>query len=137
MLFTKASEYALLSMIYIAKNGCECDITTISKELKIPKSFLAKIFQNLAKDGILISQKGAKGGFLLVKKTSEISLKSIIQSAEKKDNLVFECSKSRCDCPSNKGEFCQIWDVFSFLQNSVDNFLNNITLENIIKKDFM
>lgn len=137
MLFTKASEYALLSMIYIAKNGKECDIKTISKELKISKSFLAKIFQNLAKDGILISQKGAKGGFLLIKKPSEISLKSIIQSAEKKTNFIFECSQNRCDCPSNRGENCQIWDIFSHLQIKLDKFLDEITLENIMQRNFL
>ena len=53
MLFTKASEYALLSLILISQKSSPVDVDTISNELKISKSFLAKILQNLAKDGVL------------------------------------------------------------------------------------
>jgi len=63
MLFTKASEYALLSLILISQKSSPVDVDTISNELKISKSFLAKILQNLAKDGVLKSFKGANGGF--------------------------------------------------------------------------
>ena len=49
MLFTKASEYALVAMICIAKKSGSCDVDTLANELGIPKSFLAKILQNLAK----------------------------------------------------------------------------------------
>ena len=65
MLFTKASEYALLSLILISQKSSPVDVDTISNELKISKSFLAKILQNLAKDGVLKSFKGANGGFAL------------------------------------------------------------------------
>lgn len=62
MLLTKASEYALLSLIYISSKSTPCDVDTMATELEIPKSFLAKILQNLARDGLLHSYKGAKGG---------------------------------------------------------------------------
>lgn len=93
MLFTKASEYALLSLIHIAKSQEPQDVDTMSSVLDIPKSFLAKILQALAKDALLKSYKGAKGGFMLVKKPSEYTLKEIINSVEKKSINVFECSK--------------------------------------------
>lgn len=134
MLFTKASEYALLSMIFIARNKEPVGVDTISNELKIPKSFLAKILQDLARDGILQSFKGAKGGFLLAKKPLEISLNEIVQSAEKKQNSIFECSNNRASCPLNKGEICEIWHIFSGIQNKVDAILDNFTLENFIKE---
>jgi DNA-binding IscR family transcriptional regulator len=43
MLMTKASEYALLSLIVLAKAGHAMDADTLSRELDISKSFLAKI----------------------------------------------------------------------------------------------
>lgn len=134
MLFTKASEYALISMIYIATKDDSVDVDKISNELGIPKSFLAKILQSLAKNGLLNSYKGAKGGFTLTKKPSEIPLNAIINGAEKKPTSVFECSNSRQDCPSNKGEFCQIWHIFNALQIEVDEFLDKITLQDLINK---
>ncbi|EAH7329047.1 transcriptional regulator, partial [Campylobacter jejuni] len=53
MLFTKASEYALLSLIYISQKETPQDVDSLALELDIPKSFLAKILQTLAKDGLL------------------------------------------------------------------------------------
>jgi len=48
MLLTKASEYALLSLILISKEDYPIDVDTLSKKLNISKSFLAKILQSLA-----------------------------------------------------------------------------------------
>lgn len=92
MLFTKASEYALLSLIYIAHKENPQDVDSLALELNIPKSFLAKILQTLAKDNLLKSFKGAKGGFALIKEPSQYSIKEIVNSAEKKEVSVFECS---------------------------------------------
>ncbi len=81
MLFTKASEYALLSLILISQKSSPVDVDTISNELKISKSFLAKILQNLAKEQILKSYKGANGGFALQADPQNISIKTIIECA--------------------------------------------------------
>ena len=102
--------------------------------LEISKSFLAKILQNLAREGILVSFKGANGGFMLAQKPEEISIKRIIESAEKRKMAVFECSISADSCASSKGGMCQIWPMFSVLQSKIDDFLDTITLANIIKK---
>ena len=134
MLLTKASEYALLSLIYIAQKDAPSDVDTMSGELDISKSFLAKILQNLAREGILVSFKGANGGFMLAQKPEEISIKRIIESAEKRKTAVFECSISADSCASCKGGMCQIWPMFSALQSKIDDFLDTITLANIIKK---
>ncbi|ANE36119.1 transcriptional regulator, BadM/Rrf2 family [Campylobacter iguaniorum] len=134
MLFTKASEYALLSLIFLSHSNSPKDVDTMSNELQISKSFLAKILQNLAKEGILNSFKGANGGFVLADKPSNISIRRILESAEKRKAYVFECSNDRSDCPSNKGNICKMWPMFNTLQRKVDDFLDDITLADIIKK---
>lgn len=133
MLFTKASEYALLSLIHIAKSQEPQDVDTMSNALDIPKSFLAKILQALAKDSLLKSFKGVKGGFVLVKNPQEYTLKEIINSVEKKSVNVFECSNGIC--PSQKGDNCNLMPVLVTLQNKIDEFLVSITLEDIIKNN--
>ncbi|RUM67528.1 MAG: transcriptional regulator [Sulfurospirillum sp.] len=132
MLLTKASEYALLSLILIARADKQMDVDTLSKTLGISRSFLAKILQSLARDEILISYKGAKGGFALNKKANEISLRNIIESAEKKPINVFECSSSSASCPSGKGDFCMIWPFLNKFQTKIDNFLDGMTLDEIL-----
>ena len=132
MLLTKASEYALLSSVLIAKTGAPEDVDTLSKRLGISRSFLAKILQALARDQILKSYKGAKGGFMLNKPPEEISIRAIIESAEKKPLSVFECSSSADHCSFGKGEFCIIWPFFNKFQSKIDEFLEEMTLKDIL-----
>ena len=134
MLFTKASEYAMLSLILLSQSNYPKDVDTISTELGISKSFLAKILQNLAKEGILNSSKRANGGSVLADKPSNLTVKRILESAEKRKVNVFECANSRCDCPSNKGDLCQIWPMFNDLQVRIDDFLGQIALAGIMGK---
>lgn len=130
MLLTKASEYALLSLIYISQKETPQDVDTMAFELDIPKSFLAKILQTLAKDGLLKSFKGAKGGFTLIKEARFYTIKEIVSSAEKKDVNVFECSSGTC--PSHKEKNCSLLPILVNLQNKIDDFLESITLADII-----
>ena len=132
MLLTKASEYALLSTVLIAREEEPSDVDTLSKRLDISRSFLAKILQALARDEILKSFKGAKGGFALNKSPEEISVRNIIESAEKKPLSVFECSSSTQNCSSGKGEFCIIWPFLNKFQIKIDEFLEEMTLKDIL-----
>ena len=131
MLLTKASEYALLSLIMISEKDFPQDVDTLSSKLGISKSFLAKILQSLAKENILKSFKGTKGGFILAVNSEDITLKTIIESAEKKPTKVFECSLPDSKCPSGKEDFCKILPVLTKLQMKIDLFLDKITLKDI------
>ena len=132
MLITRASEYAFLALVIIAKEDKPIDTDKLSVRLTLSRSFLAKILQSLAKNGILHSYKGSHGGFALAKKPTEISISQIIQAAEKKDATVFECSHDESHCTNNRGAFCQIWPFLNSLQHKIDNIIDNITLQDII-----
>ncbi|MDR0665824.1 MAG: Rrf2 family transcriptional regulator [Campylobacteraceae bacterium] len=134
MLLTKASEYALLSLIIIAQRNAPQDVDTLSTQLGISKSFLAKVLQCLAKEGVLKSFKGAKGGFIIAKDPKELTIKEIVECAEKKPTIVFECASSLSDCPNNRAEYCKIWPFFHRFQSKVDNFLETITLWDIVQE---
>lgn len=131
MLLTKKSEYALLSLISIMNSEHPKNVDVLSKELNISKSFLAKIMQNLAKNGIVKSYKGVNGGFALNKLYDELTVLEITTAAEERTPSVFECSPSITDCPSQVGSLCTIWPLMNNLQNKVNGFLENLTLKDI------
>ena len=133
MLMTRASEYALLSLIVLSKASAPMDSETLSRELAIPKSFLAKILQLLAKNNILRSFKGVNGGFVLEKSPKEISMLSIISCVEGKAPAVFECAPSAESCPSDKAGICSIWPFLNKLQGKIDTFLAELTLDDILE----
>ena len=132
MLLTRASEYALLSLVLISRQNAPEDVDTLSKRLNISRSFLAKILQSLAREGILKSYKGAKGGFSLNKEPKEIYIRDIIEVAEKKPLTVFECAAAASSCPSGKGDFCMIWPFLNKFQEKMDDFFKELTLRDIL-----
>jgi Rrf2 family protein len=133
MLITRASEYAILSLIVLSKAEAPIDSDTLSRQLSIPKSFLAKILQALAKNGILKSYKGVNGGFTLLQNAKDITMLSVMSAVEGKAPAVFDCSPSLKDCPSDKAEMCSIWPFLNKLQGKIDSFLAELTLEDILE----
>jgi len=135
MLITRASEYAILSLILLSSAKEPMDSETLSRELSIPKSFLAKILQSLAKVEILKSFKGVNGGFALNKNPKEISMLEVMSSVEGKAPAVFECAPSESNCPSDKANICSIWPFLNKLQGKIDSFLGELTLFDIIGEE--
>ena len=133
MLITRASEYAILSLIVLTKATSAVDSDTLSKQLSIPKSFLAKILQALAKKGILKSYKGVNGGFMLNKDPKDITMLEIMSAVEGKAPTVFDCSPSMQDCPKDKAIFCSIWPFLHKLQGKIDTFLADLSLNDILE----
>ena len=130
MLLTKKSEYALLSLVLIAKSDHPKNVDVLSTELNISKSFLAKILQNLAKNGILNSFKGNNGGFALKKPCEELTILEITKIAEEKVPAVFECTVGTC-ITSNMGG-CSVFPLLNNLQNKINGFLNDLTLKDVL-----
>jgi len=95
MLITRASEYALLSLVILVKSPSPIDSQVLSKELKISKSFLSKILQFLTKAQILKSFRGANGGFMLARQSNEITILEVINAVEDKGASVMDCSSSK------------------------------------------
>jgi len=133
MLITRASEYAILSLILLSSAKAPMDSEKLSRELAISKSFLAKILQSLARAGILQSYKGVNGGFVLKADPQTITMLEIMSCVEGKAPAVFECAPSKKDCPSNKANICSIWPFLHKLQGKIDIFLADITLADILE----
>lgn len=132
MLLTRASEYALLSLDVLQRADVPMGAEQLATELSIPKSFLAKILQSLAKQGILESRKGAHGGFLLIRDVNEISINEIIFAAEGKTPVVFDCTGYMDSCPNGAIGNCVISPFLANFQTKIDDFLNGMMLGDIL-----
>lgn len=134
MLLTRASEYALIAIIVIAQNDTPQGVNELSKSLDISRSFLAKILQNMAKRNILVSFKGAKGGFSLARKAKDISILEIIKACDESSGIVFACSVGDKCCPSKdkKEKICTIWPLLNKIQNRVDSLMDDIKLSDLL-----
>ena len=89
-MFSKACTYAIRAVLYLATHGSETKklgVKEIAQALEVPKAFLAKLLQQLARHNLMASSKGANGGFYLTKAHRKASLRDIIECIDGKDAL--------------------------------------------------
>jgi Rrf2 family protein len=112
-MITRATEYACLAMLYLAKQpaGKISYTSEIAKVEHIPPSFLAKVVNQLAKAGLVISRRGPMGGLELGRDAATISLREIVEVIEGEiavnictSSQEYTCFRAGC---SLKGAFQQ------------------------------
>jgi Rrf2 family cysteine metabolism transcriptional repressor len=81
MKLTYRSEYAILALIFLARNTSRdyISVETIAREQGIPPKFLEQILLILKRAHYLRSIKGQHGGYALAKPADKISLAEIIR----------------------------------------------------------
>ena len=79
-MFSKACEYGIRAVLFIAKQSQQDlrpNISEIAKAVDSPEPFTAKVCQQLARAGVILSKKGPNGGFYL-EKDSPLKLSEIV-----------------------------------------------------------
>ncbi len=132
MQVTRAGEYGVLGLLCLARRGPGqvVMIDDVSREEKIPKSFLAKIFQSLARAGIVKSSRGVRGGFSLTRQPGDITTLDIIEAIE--GPIAFQrCLQAPTDCPHTGG--CPLCGLFSSAQTQVKDVFSRTTLADLLR----
>jgi len=70
----------------------------IAREFHIPPERLAKILQRLAKKRLVASSNGPKGGYVLTRDASEITVGQVVRALEGPITVV-SCMSEQDDCP--------------------------------------
>lgn len=84
MKLTKESEYALRGLTALAASpaGEVTPLSSIVDDHGLPPSFLAKIFQKLARHGLLTATRGPGSGYALAQPADTITLRTILECVE-------------------------------------------------------
>ncbi len=80
MKISKKAEYALRAVLAMSRSapGSLFSITSLSQEERIPLKFLEQILLVLRKGGLLVSRRGAGGGYHLGKPPTRITVGEVI-----------------------------------------------------------
>lgn len=84
MMFSRACEYAIQALLDLADRppGAFTPVREVAVQNKIPYHFLGKIVQQLTKRGVLIANKGPRGGIALSNPADEITLMQIVEAID-------------------------------------------------------
>jgi Rrf2 family protein len=132
--FTKRADYGLMAIHYIAVHQ---DIGSVSAkrmadDAGIPAELLAKILQRLAKRGLIVSQNGPKGGYVLARQPHEITVGEVIRALEGPINIV-SCLDSASDCPQMSR--CSLRRPVMKLQTAITHILDTMSLAELTGED--
>ena len=118
MMITRATEYACLTMLYLAKQppGKISFTAEIAEAEHIPASFLVKVVPRLVKAGLVISRRGSSGGLELARDPAGITLREMVEAMEGEiaTNLCtsaqpYECFRSGCALKSAFGQAQRVY----------------------------
>ncbi len=128
MRLTRGTDYGIRGIMYLATQPL--DKVTLLKNIvqneQVPESYLAKIFQDLNKAGLVRSHRGAKGGFSLARPASEITLRQIIEALQGPISLN-NCLDMREGCANMS--VCAISEVLRIAQEQLIATLESKTLD--------
>src|ERR1051325_2224752 len=97
---TKKADYGLIAMRHLAEHASEGShsATDLAEQYGIPQEALAKILQKLVRAGLLTSQQGIHGGYMLARDARQISALEVIRAIDGPLFLTSCTSDKRGDC---------------------------------------
>ena len=129
MIYSASCEYALRALIYLAQfhNDRSVSVKEISEREDMPRQFLSKLLQTLARAGIVDSFKGPGGGFRLAYNPSQITLYDVMLCIDG-DASLERCAVGLADC--SDATPCPLHDQWEALRESVKHYLmrNNLQM---------
>ncbi len=134
MQFTKAEEYGMFGVLYLAEkdHATVTPLSEISETQGIPEKFLAKIFQSLSKAGIVRSHRGVHGGFTLSRDPHDITVKEVLETIQGPYSLM-KCLKDRDTCIRRPVSFCALREVLMLGQQQLVKVLEQYTLSDLVE----
>src|SRR5574340_866886 len=124
---TKLADYGIVMLTHIANHsGVTHNARDISQEVRLPLPVASKVLKMLARQGILASQRGTKGGYGLARRPQEITVAQIIRALEG-PIAVTECTDTvNGDCGLETG--CPVRTNWHRINQAIHEALEKITL---------
>jgi len=91
MKISAKAEYACLAMLELAQHGQQAQplrIREISESQQIPGRYLVQILLQLKGAGLVVSLRGASGGYRLARPASEIALSEVLAAIDGPDDTL-------------------------------------------------
>lgn len=132
MIYSNACSYAIRAMARLAllRPDGYVLLDELCEGTDLPRHFVAKIFQDLVRHGLLVSAKGRGGGFALARKPEQISILDIVEVVDGVKELD-HCVVGMARCDDNQP--CPQHDQWKAIRNQLRKFLTETSLDRMSK----
>ncbi|MFC1653110.1 RrF2 family transcriptional regulator [Planctomycetota bacterium] len=130
MKFSKGSAYALHALMHMTRHMTQLPISThsIAKAEGIPAGYLAKLFQQMAKAGLVKAVTGRQRGYVFAKPPEDICLRELFEIFEGKP-LFSDCLLKHCNC-GGTSTTCRIASEWQEATHKMVQILEEISVAN-------
>jgi len=135
MKISTKGRYAMRVMIDLAENntGSYIPLKDIAARQDISEKYLESIISLLNKSGLLEGARGKGGGYKLTKAPSEYTAASILTATEGGIAPVACLDTAKNTCP--RAAECKTLPLWEGLYKSISDYLNGVTLEDLVLSD--
>lgn len=129
---SKMTDYAAVLMAHIARTPDQLfTATDIAEQVQIPKPTVSKALKMLQKSGLLISHRGAQGGYGLSRPPQQITASDILVAIEGPFAMT-DCSQEDAFCDLQ--DTCGVADNWQRVSIAMHQLLQSITLVQLAQK---
>jgi FeS assembly SUF system regulator len=127
---SRLADYGSVLTTYMARRPLQTVHTAadLATGTRLPAPTVSKILKLLGKAGLLVSQRGVKGGYSLARHPGQITLAEIIQALEGGPVALTDCATGAHDLCEHETE-CLVRHQWQYINQAVYAALGNITLE--------
>jgi Rrf2 family protein len=132
MQFSASIEYAIHGLVYLAvsRSPNAVLLSAVARATAVPESYLRKVFQLMARAGLVASHRGVKGGFTLARGAAEISLADVVQAI---DGALptYTCMREKRKCTDT--DLCLVSEIFAQARQRMEEVLGGTSIETVAK----
>jgi len=134
MKISTKGRYALRLMLDLALQDPQCfiNIKSISQRQEISEKYLEQIITQLSKNKLVISARGAQGGYKLAKAPKDYSIGEILRATEGSLAPVTCLEKGHPLC--DRAAACATLDLWVEIQAAVNKVVDNRTLQDLVDR---
>lgn len=130
---SEAANLAIHALAYLAKLHDPMPVSTalVASTLGVSEAHLSKVFQRLTRAGLVRSVRGPRGGFVLAKQTTDITLLAIYEAIDGKLERDQTCMLGSRECALDT---CVFGNLLGEIHAQVDAHFSQTTLAALLER---
>ncbi|HSN83017.1 MAG TPA: SUF system Fe-S cluster assembly regulator [Polyangiales bacterium] len=124
---SKMTDYAVVLATHLAAVEGPHAARDLALQTQIPEPTASKLLKKLTRAGVVVSQRGAKGGYALARSPEQIGIHEVIEAIEG-PIAVTECSDETTDSSCEYETNCGVRANWQRINLAVQTALSEITL---------
>jgi FeS assembly SUF system regulator len=129
---TKNTDYGIVLLVQMAMEPAATihNARDLAAATRLPLPMVSKILKTLARGGLLVSQRGTKGGYSLARPIERISISDVIRALEGKFGLTECATHGLTECQLEW--YCQVRLNWLRINEIIQRTLDHVPLSDMV-----